>query len=37
MGSLQFHVVVRGQRIGIRLKDTDIAAVRNFQGLIYHP
>ncbi|MGA9877350.1 MAG: hypothetical protein WBQ15_01165, partial [Candidatus Sulfotelmatobacter sp.] len=23
MGSLQFHVVVRGQRIGIRLKDTD--------------
>ena len=37
MGSLQFHVVVRGQRIGIRLKDTDSAAVRNFQGLIYYP
>ncbi len=37
LGSLQFHVIVRGERIGIRLKDTDSAAVRNFHGLIFYP
>jgi uncharacterized protein (DUF1684 family) len=37
MGSLQFHVIVRGDRIGIRLKDTDSPAVRNFHGLIFYP
>jgi uncharacterized protein (DUF1684 family) len=37
MGSLQFHVIVRGERVGIRLKDTDSAAVRNFHGLMFYP
>jgi uncharacterized protein len=37
MGTLQFHVIVRGERVGIRLKDTDSAAVRNFHGLIFYP
>lgn len=37
MGTLQFHVIVRGERIGIRLKDTDSAAVRNFHGLMFYP
>ena len=37
MGSLQFHVIVRGERVGIRLKDTDSAAVSNFHGLIFYP
>jgi len=37
MGSLQFYVIVRGERIGIRLKDADSAAVRNFHGLMFYP
>jgi uncharacterized protein len=37
MGSLQFHVIVRGERIGIRLKDTDSTAVHDFHGLIFYP
>jgi uncharacterized protein (DUF1684 family) len=37
MGTLQFHVIVRGERVGIRLKDTDSAAVHNFHGLIFYP
>jgi uncharacterized protein (DUF1684 family) len=37
MGALQFHVIVRGERVGIRLKDTDSAAVHNFHGLIFYP
>jgi len=37
MGSLQFHVIVRGERVGIRLKDTDSASVTNFKGLIFYP
>jgi uncharacterized protein len=37
MGSLQFHVIVRGERVGIRLKDIDAAAVRNFRGLTFYP
>src|SRR5438445_8871528 len=32
MGSLRFHLIVRGERVGIRLKDLDSAAVRNFGG-----
>src|SRR5208282_4153568 len=32
MGSLRFHVIKRGQRIGIRLKDLDSDAVKNYQG-----
>lgn len=37
MGTLQFHVIVRGERIGIRLKDTDSAAAHNFHGLMFYP
>ena len=37
MGTLQFHVIVRGERVGIRLKDIDSAAVHNFHGLIFYP
>jgi len=37
MGTLQFHVIVRGERVGIRLKDTDSAAVRNFHDLMFFP
>ncbi len=37
IGSLQFHVIVRGERVGVRLKDGDSAAVRNFRGLIFYP
>lgn len=37
MGTLQFHVIVRGERVGIRLKDADSAAVRNFRPLMFYP
>ena len=37
MGSLQFHVIVRGERVGIRVKDADSAAVRNFHALMFYP
>ncbi len=37
MATLQFHVIVRGERVGIRLKDTDSAAVRSFHGLMFYP
>ncbi|MFZ0762184.1 MAG: DUF1684 domain-containing protein [Candidatus Sulfotelmatobacter sp.] len=37
MGTLEFHVIVRGQRVGIRLKDNDSAAVRHFHGLMFYP
>src|SRR5207247_8835377 len=33
MGSLRFHLIVRGGRVGIRLKDLDGAAVRNYRDL----
>jgi uncharacterized protein len=37
MGTLQFHVIVRGERVGIRLKDSESVAVANFKGLIFYP
>jgi uncharacterized protein (DUF1684 family) len=37
MGSLRFHVIVRGERVGIRVKDLQSAAVANFKGLIFYP
>ena len=37
VGSLQFHVIVRGERVGIRLKDRDSAAVHSFHGLTFYP
>jgi hypothetical protein len=32
MGSLRFHVIVRGQRIGVRPKDLDSQAIREYKG-----
>jgi len=37
MASLRFHVIVRGERVGIRVKDLESGAVANFKGLIFYP
>jgi uncharacterized protein (DUF1684 family) len=37
LGSLRFHVIVRGERIGIRVKDTESPAVEKFKGLTFYP
>jgi uncharacterized protein len=37
MGSLRFHVIKRGQRIGIRLKDLDSEAAKNYRGPVFFP
>jgi uncharacterized protein len=37
MGSLRFHVIVRGDRVGVRLLDTDSAGARNFKGMMFFP
>jgi uncharacterized protein len=37
IGSLQFHVIVRGERVGVRLRDSESAAIANFKGLIFFP
>jgi uncharacterized protein (DUF1684 family) len=37
IGSLRLHVIVRGQRIGIRLKDVESDAVRKYPGPLFFP
>ena len=37
LGSLRMHVIKRGERIGIRVKDLNSAAVRNYAGPIFFP
>jgi uncharacterized protein (DUF1684 family) len=37
MGSLRFFVIVRGERVGIRVKDLDAASIRNFRGMVFFP
>lgn len=37
MGTLHFHAIVRGQRVGIRAKDTDSESARNFKGMMFFP
>lgn len=37
MGTLRFHVIVRGERVGIRVRDSDSAASRSFKGMIFFP
>ena len=37
MGSLRFHLIVRGKRIGIRLKDLDSQAIRDYKGPVFFP
>ena len=37
LGTLRFHVIVRGQRVGIRVRDTDSKYSRNFRGMQFFP
>jgi len=37
IGSLRLHVIVRGERIGIRLKDVESEAVRKYRGPLFFP
>jgi uncharacterized protein len=37
MGTLRFYVVVRGQRIGIRLRDVDSETAKNYRGPVFFP
>lgn len=37
MGSLVFHVIVRGEKVGIRVKDRDSNAARDFRGMMFYP
>ena len=37
LGSLRMHVIVRGQRTGIRVKDLNSPAVRNYPGPVFFP
>jgi uncharacterized protein (DUF1684 family) len=37
MGTLGFHVIIRGERVGVRVRDSDSAAARNFKGMAFYP
>ena len=37
LGSLRMHVIKRGERVGIRVKDLNSAAARNYAGPIFFP
>jgi uncharacterized protein len=37
MGGLRFHVIVRGERVGIRLKDVESDAARKYPGPVFFP
>lgn len=37
LGSLRIKAIVRGQRIGIRLRDVDSEAARNYRGPVFFP
>jgi uncharacterized protein (DUF1684 family) len=37
IGSLRMHVIKRGERVGIRVKDLKSPAVQKFRGLIFFP
>jgi uncharacterized protein len=36
MGSLVFHVIVRGEKVGIRVKDRESAAAHDFKGMMFY-
>ena len=36
LGSLRFHVIERGERLGVRVKDRESAVLRNFTGIDYY-
>ena len=37
LGNLRLHAIIRGERVGIRLKDLDSDAVRKFRGAQFFP
>lgn len=37
LGTLRFHVIVRGQRVGIRVKDAESEYARKFRGMQFFP
>ena len=37
LGTLRFHIIVRGQRVGIRVKDTGSEYARKFRGMQFFP
>lgn len=37
MGTLRFHVIVRGERVGIRVKDINSRRAREFKGMQFFP
>ena len=37
MGSLVFHVIVRGERVGIRVRDRESTAAHDFKGMTFYP
>ena len=37
MGTLRFHVIVRGEHVGVRVRDIDSATARNFKGMMFFP
>ena len=37
LGNLRFHAIIRGERVGIRLKDLDSDAARQFRGAQFFP
>jgi uncharacterized protein len=37
MGSLRFHIIVRGEHVGVRLRDTESAAAHDFKGMMFFP
>jgi uncharacterized protein (DUF1684 family) len=37
IGSLRFYVIVRGERVGIRLRDSESPAIAKFKGLVFFP
>ena len=37
LGTLRFHVIKRGQRVGIRVKDLDSDAVKKYPGPVFFP
>jgi uncharacterized protein len=37
LGKLRMHVIVRGERVGVRVKDLNSPAVRNYRGPIFYP
>jgi hypothetical protein len=37
IGTLRFHVIVRGERVGIRVKDEESDAVRQYRGPVFFP